>query len=341
VVILVCVLGLLGVSTIHAKEPDPRADVLGEEVHSLGWIVYSARSVRGDWDLFLMRPDGSSIRNITRTPEHNEAAPRFSPDGTRLLYRRLAKEEELDHDRYGFAGEVMISDANGANPRPVGGPGELPWASWSPDGEQLASLAPQGIEIHDLRTGRITRRLARHGIYQQLCWSPDGRWLCGVSNCSGELWTVVRVSVETEEVNAVNSHQNCTPDWFPDSRRLLFSFRPPSRDGYGWTQLWAADGDGENLGLLYGRVGRHIYGGVASPDGRYVVFTSCGRDGGGAEREGAPMHLMRVVDAPMIQGRSSELREQVGAASDGPVLSLPGGWEPHWTFSEIPAEVGG
>jgi hypothetical protein len=62
---------------------------LAEEVRTKGWIVFCARSEKGDWDLFLCRPDGSALRNITHTPEYNEAAPQFSRDGRQLLYRRL------------------------------------------------------------------------------------------------------------------------------------------------------------------------------------------------------------------------------------------------------------
>src|SRR5690349_20558708 len=68
---------------------DPRAAELATEVHDLGWIVFGARTDKGDWDLFVMRPDGSERRNITNTADYNEAAPRFSPDGRKLMYRRL------------------------------------------------------------------------------------------------------------------------------------------------------------------------------------------------------------------------------------------------------------
>lgn len=338
-VIILGLLGFVGFRSIHAEEPDPRTAGLADEVRSSGWIVYSARSKSGDWDLFLMRPDGSSTRNITNTPTFHEAAPRFSPDGKRLLYRRLERVDEIDHDRYGFAGELVIADSNGENAVTVGKAGELPWASWSPDGQQLACLSLEGIEIFDLASATVVRRIPRKGIYQQLCWSPDGRWFCGVSNHFGESWTVVRMDVETGEVNAVNSFQNCTPDWLPDSQRLLFSFRPGNQDGYGWTQLWAADGDGGSRALLYGHDGYHVYGGVTSPDGKYVVFTSSIRDGGGAERAGAPMHLMRLLDSPMIQGESPALRKLLPETTDGPVLSLPEGWEPHWTYSETEGQA--
>jgi len=46
---------------------DPRTAELAAEVHDLGWIVFGARTEKGDWDLFVMRPDGSERRNITNT----------------------------------------------------------------------------------------------------------------------------------------------------------------------------------------------------------------------------------------------------------------------------------
>jgi hypothetical protein len=46
---------------------DPKVALLRKEIASKGWIVYSAKTDKGDWDLFLMRPDGSHRRNITNS----------------------------------------------------------------------------------------------------------------------------------------------------------------------------------------------------------------------------------------------------------------------------------
>jgi Tol biopolymer transport system component len=284
-----------------------------------------------------MRPDGSAVRNITNTPEFEEAAPRFSPDGRRLLYRRLERGAKIDHDRYGFQGQLMIARADGTEAQPLGKNEEYPWGIWSPDGTQIAYMDPnpKGIHILDLDTQKVVKDLARHGMYQQLIWSLDGKWFGGVANHLGASWTVARINAATQEINPVNEFQNCTPDWFPDSRRMIFSHRPGNQGGYGWTQLWMADGDGTNRQLVYGRDGRHIYGGVLSPDMKYVMFTSCGQDGGGSEKKGAPICVMRMSDAPTIEGESKALRKLHPNTKDGPVLTLHAGWEPHWTFASL------
>jgi Tol biopolymer transport system component len=313
---------------------DKTVETLRREVVTKGWVVTSIKQKRGDWDLVLMRPDGSKQRKLTDTPDWSEAAPRWSPDSRRLLYRRIKAGTVISHDRWGFQGELVMADAMGRNGRVMG---KHPWGCWSPDGTQISCLSLKGIEILDVATGKVKRRMKRAGYFQQLFWSPDGKWFCGTANVGGELWTIVRMDVATGKWNVVSRFRNCTPDWFPDSRQVIFSNRPANQKGYGWTQLWMAPGQGGQRKMLYGEDGRHIYGGGLSPDGRYVLFTRCPKDGGGSERSGAPGGLMRLADAPIIGGNSPALRKLHPSAHDGPVLALPDLWEPHWTFTDVTA----
>ncbi|MDZ4860240.1 MAG: hypothetical protein SGI88_14785 [Candidatus Hydrogenedentes bacterium] len=317
---------------------DDRQALLATELRSTGWIVFGARADNATWDLFVMRPDGSDKRNITNTAEFEEAAPRLSPGGNRLLYRRLAKGTKIDHDKWGFQGEPVVAMPDGSNPESLAAPGGYPWASWSPDGKAIICLTPKAIQIIDIASKQTIREMPRKGIYQQLFWSPDGKWLTGTGNHQGESWTVVRMNSESGDVNPVHIFQSCTPDWFPDSQRILYSSRPKgqkAKDGYGWTQLWSANGDGSDSKLVFGEDGFHIYGGALSPDARYVLFTKCPVDGGGSESAGAPICVMRLADAPIIQGESMDLRAVHPITNDGPVLELSAGWEPCWTLNNL------
>jgi Tol biopolymer transport system component len=338
--LLLC--ALLLCSNLPAQ--DGRITRLSREVAKKGWIVYSARTEKGDWDLFLMRPDGSGRRNITNTPDSNEMGARFSPDGKQILFRRIAPGVKIRHDGWGSQGQLVFANSDGSHPVVYGAPGDFPWAIWSPDGKQVACLTKTGIEIRDLATRAIVRKLDRRGIYQQLFWSPDGRWFCGPANTYGESWTVVRLSAVTGEVNPVAKYQNCTADWFPDSKRLIYSSRPANQDApdgnalgqsvgqnaaYGWTQLWMAAGDASRRSLIYGEDGRHIYGGALSPDSKYVLFTRSLKDGG---LDSGIINVMRLSDTPAIGGESKALRKLHPHTKDGPVLELTPGWEPHWTY---------
>ncbi|MGD0745159.1 MAG: hypothetical protein ABSA45_08380 [Verrucomicrobiota bacterium] len=310
---------------------------LAKEVRAKGWIIYGARSSQGDWDLFTSRPDGSAAHPLTRTPEYNEFAPQVSRDGRKLLYRRLPRAESISGNHYGEQGELMVANRDGSEPRALGKAGELPWASWSPDGQQVACLELKGISFVELASGRVLRTLPRQGFFQQITWSPDGQWLLGVANDYGTGWSIARMNLASGEATAVNRVDCCTPDWFPDSRSVIFSWRPPGQkgnQGQGWTQLWRADAGGASRQLVYGEDGRHVYGGQISPDGQFVLFTGNIQEDGDPAHSGAPMGLMRLSDAPIIGGESKELRALHPDAKNGPVLSLPAGYEPYWTASD-------
>lgn len=323
---------------VEQRARDPRSSELAREVHNLGWIAFGARSEKGDWDLYVMRPDGSDRRNVTNTPDYNEMAPRFSGDGRKLMYRRLGRDKTIDGNRYGMQGQLVIANSDGTNPQVYGGDGECPWASWGPDGTQVACLSPKGISIVDLSRRKVVRTLDRKGIFQQLNWSPDGKWFAGVANI-GEVWTIVRMNAASGDIKPVHEYQNCTPHWFPDSSRLLFSYRPAGQEnlnhGDGWTQLYMADRDGQNAGMVYGEDGVHIYGNIVSPDGRYVLFTRSVEEDGDPHHAGSPMAIMRLGDAPTIGGESRVLRKRHPQTRNGVLLDLPVGWKPHWAMAKL------
>jgi Tol biopolymer transport system component len=333
-----CVVLLLWLHLVTSgAQPAPELERLAAEVRHLGWIVFPAHSEHGDWDLYVMRPDGSQRRPLTRTSDWNEAAPQFSRDGRQLLYRRLKRTEKIEGNRYGEQGTLVIVNSDGTGERTPGGEGELPWASWSPDGRELATLSLRGIAFVDPTTGQTRRTFPRRGFFQQLTWSPNGKWLVGVANSFGTGWSIARMDAFTGETGPINKVDCCTPDWFPDSSAVIFSWRPPGQKanrGIGWTQLWQAEAEGKRPRLVYGEDGRHIYGGHISPDGRYALFTGNPQEDGDPQHAGAPMGLIRLSDTPIIGGASAELRQLHPTAKNGPVLVLPSGWEPCWTSNE-------
>jgi Tol biopolymer transport system component len=315
---------------------DARVIALSNELHSKGWIIYSAHTNKGNWDLFLMRPDGSDRRNITNTPEFNEAAARFSSDGQKILYYRMPKDIAVDNNKYGIY-DLVIADADGANPVVWGN--DYHWASWGPDGKRLACLSIKGIRLIDLSTRKTIKELSRRGIVQQLIWSPDGKWFIGTANGLGQYWNIGRMSESTGEINVVSETEryNCTPDWLADSRHIVYSRGIIPSVG-GWAQLWTAGGDGKGKRVLYAEEGRHIYGGCISPDGRYVLFTRSQQDLGEVDNSLTTMAIIRFQDAPVIIGKNEALRKANPDANDGPVLQLSWGWEPHWTYAAIDAK---
>ena len=335
---------LLAGSAAADQRSGRAARELAAEVSQKGWIVYSARTKTGDWDLFLMRPDGSRRRNITNTPKSNEAAARFSNDGKRLLFRRLKRDSQISHSNHGQQGRLVIAQADGTNPVAYGKEGQFPWACWGPNDQRLACLTPRGIEIIDIASKRVLRKLNRQRMFQRFFWSPDGKWFVGTANSFGSGWTIVRMNAISGAVNMVHQGYCCTGSWLPDSKRVIYAHRPNVPGIYRETQLWMADGDGRNRQLIYGADARHMYYGTVSPDLWYVVLTDSPKDGGGATADGSPLVVMRLSDAPTIAGPSPLLRKRSLPLSkssrdkNGPVLRLSPGWNPHWTYAKTGGE---
>ena len=340
---------LLGCATLMAAEgpsPDPGAQDLAREVAGKGWLLFSAKTPQGDYDLFLSRPDGSALRNVTRTPGLDEFGGRFSPDGQKMLYRRSGRSstsrpgEAINHDLWGATGALLIAKADGSNPQPQGGDAAWPWASWSPDGKQIACLYKREgkIRIFDLATKALVRELPRQGIFQQMFWSPDGRRLCGTANLNGQDWNVISLDLTTGKTALLTRALNCTADWFQgDPNRVIYSHRTPGlASDYGWTMLMQATADGRSRTLIYGERGRHVYYGCTSPDDRFVIFSLPESDGG----TDAHLAIVRLADTPIIVPDDYlGLRSLYLNAKGGPVLRLPQrGFEPHWTYAEVGAK---
>ena len=315
-------------SSVAGGAEDVSVRDLADEVRDKGWIVFSAANDGGDWDLFLMRPDGSDRWRLTDTRQYNEAGAKFSRDGGKLLYYRMPVADRVDNNTYGLF-ELVIADADGGNPRSYGN--KFPWASWGPDGTQIACLDKKGIQIIDLASRQIVRQIPRSGIVQQLVWSPDGKRFVGTANGLGVAWTVGCLDAETGRIHPISEvdRYNCTPDWLPDSEHVIYS-RGIVPGQAGWAQLWLAKADGTERRLLYVEDQQHLYGGCVSPDGNYVLFTKSEVDLGKVDNSRTRMTIIRLKDTPMVASREPSLQKELNGARSGPALDLSWGWEPDW-----------
>jgi hypothetical protein len=320
-----------------SRSPPADAVALAAELHDKGWVGFSAGTGAGDWDLFVMRPDGTDRRPLTVTPGFNEAGVRFSPDGWRLLYYRMPRGEPLDNNTYGTF-NLIIANADGSGPVDYGH--ELSWASWGPDGKLLACLAQKGIQIIDIATRQVIRQFPRKGIVQQLVWAPDGKRFVGTANGLGQFWNIGVLDPQSGAIIAVSETEryNCTPDWMPDSRRIVYS-RGIIPQEPGRAELWLANAHGSERRALYAEATRHIYGACASPDQKYLLFTRSVEDLGKVDHSNTTLAIIRWSDTPMVGSADESLAPRLPNAHSGPRLDLGPGWEPHWTYSDLNART--
>ena len=324
---------------------DPEVRKLYAELANKGWIAYSAKTEKGDYDLFISRPNGTGVRNLTRTPDFSELGARFFADGKRILYRRVnALKPKVDYRELTY-GVLVIANADGSNPRDIGGEGDYPWATLSPDGKQIACLYKKEgkMRIFDLATLKMLKEMPRQGIFWQLGWSPDGKEFCGTANLAGQEWNVVTYGVESGKLTLISRVLNCTPDWFPDSRGCIYSHRNPSLGSDGgdaaakkdsWTMIMMADREGKDRQLVVAEQYRHLYFACVSPDNKYVIYCRPEKDGSLT----GSMAVVRLADTPIIDGSWRAVEKQYAKnAKRGPILrlDLPASFDPRWTYARI------
>lgn len=348
-VIVTSLLGQVREEKGATKNPDVRK--LYNELATKGWIVYSAKTEKGDYDLFISRPNGTSVRNITRTPEYSELDAQFFPDGKRILYRRVAKFNPNIDYREHLYGALVVSNVDGSHPRILGGEGDYPWPAIGPDGKQIACLYKREgkIRIFDLETLKAVKELPSQGIFQYLRWSPDGKDFCGAGNLAGVGWGILTYDIATGKMNLISRVINCTPAWFPDSQRCIFSHRNTdlaSDDGgatakktgqdpnSSWTMITIADKDGRDRKLVVAEQYRHLYFSVMSPDNAYVLYCRPEVD----SMLTGKMAVMRLSDAPIVEGPWAAAENAYAKnPKRGPILhlDLPASFHPDWTYTKL------
>lgn len=370
------------------KPADTEVAKLRKEVARLGWVIFTARSSgpNSDFDLFVMRPDGSQLRNITRTPRFDEFSARVSPDGKRMLYRRVEKgkrnvrKDQTQQDvgtkamrTWPTAGTLIVANADGRHPRPLGKDGEYEWASWGPKGEQIACLetakpkepgskkpVAYRIVVRDARSLKVIRSLPSGGIQRQAIWSPDGKRICGPANVlpgksrlsKGLEYPLGRgkmVSIDLDSGKRIS--MALLPDWSPvwatDSDGDWFQGGSPeilhSANNYGicpayYSMLWRSGLRGKPSQLVFAEYQKHVWGGCTSPDDKHAIFVI---EGETWSLQGK-MAIIRLADAPIARGRSplfhGVLADLFPNLRQGPILDLAHvreGFDPHWTRAEI------
>jgi Tol biopolymer transport system component len=200
----------------------------------------------------------------------------------------------------------------------------------------LACLDQREIRIFDVASRNVVERLPRKGIVEQLVWSPDGKSFAGTANGLGPFWNIGRMDAQTGLLNPVSDTErySCTPDWMPDSKHILYS-RGIIPEVGGCAEIWLAGADGKERRMLYAEPKRHMYGGCASPDGKYLLFTRSEVDLGRVDSSRTSMAVIRMADTPMKGGLEGAPPANDRAVGRGPILDLSWGWEPHWTSAHI------
>jgi eukaryotic-like serine/threonine-protein kinase len=214
---------------------------------------------------------GRSIR-LTDDTTGVQAHPRWSPDGTRILF--LA------------GGGVLSAPSAGGPARPEVPPGQIDpvgSAAYAPDGKSIAFVIGDSLFVR--AEDGTSRPLAVFYEPNVCSWSPDGRLIaCGsgnsismdVSDAFGNISpsSIVICRVSDGRVTRVTDSLtlNQTAIWSPDSRWIYFiSNRDGPRDIYGLRITGSGEAKGDPVRLTTG-LGAHSVS--LSADGRRLAYSS-------------------------------------------------------------------
>jgi Tol biopolymer transport system component len=214
----------------------------------------------GQWDLYVGLVTGGGLVRLTEDG-NVESRPRWSPDGTRLLYSRLNEAGLQDiwvmpalggptrrvianafspawsadgrRIAYSSANVIWVSDADGSNARQVTTPEPPPIFHDQPAfdraGRSLAfvrrRLGPRSeLAVVDFDTGTVRDLTKDDAFVLSPAWSPDDQFIYFSSSRGGTL-NIWRLALATSAIAQITAGQGDDGeiDVSKDGTRILFS----------------------------------------------------------------------------------------------------------------------
>jgi Tol biopolymer transport system component len=263
--------------------PPPEEAALMKEVGGKagGSIVWSSSRV-GNHDLFTMKTDGSDVTQITKGDEV-DWFPRFSPDGTKVLFTRSKKGWVSERDANASdKWDLYTIGVDGSEPTKV--VSDASWGSWISQNE---ILYVRGTKIYRSDVGGEEKQIMDSegvseldgALLQQPELSSDGKYIAitlrGSKRETG-IWNV-------EKKTWMQTGLGCQINWTPD-HSAIYWVHPTGNGGSRLLKMPVNDGNPPKDGSVDDFVfmdlpGRrsHEYFPELSSDGKWLVWGSTQR----------------------------------------------------------------
>lgn len=230
-------------------------------------------TIDGNWNLYLVNPDGSGLDRLTDHPA-DDVGPEWSPDGRELVFFSR---------RDGDAEIYRIELATRTVQRLTTQPGRDGNPSYSPDGREIVFVSDRSgsREIWKMqRDGSQPVQLTRDSVDNSAArpvYSPDGQHLIFSSQRAGD--TARKLWIMRADGSALRPYSGglleANPTWTPDSAFVAFDGSPTGRDDTsdGSWEIFQRRADGTApVRLTNNRV--NDWAPHYSPDGRFIAYCS-------------------------------------------------------------------
>jgi TolB protein len=247
--------GLVGVS-LRTGGPTPPPG-------ALDLLVYASQDREFRTDLFLVRADGSGLRNLTNSPETYETDAAWSPDGTRIAFSDGRTIWVI-----GLDGSLtrLTAEAGGIEEDPA----------WSPDGTRIAFTRQEAegafrdIAVMNADGTGLTVLTGGETDDFGPTWSPDGGWIAfarGDDETYGDIWKIRADGTDATRLTSIGGAVR--PAWSPDGQTIAFDVEP---------RIWVVGPDGSDAHPITdpegeGRAGSDVAP-AWSPDGTRIAFVT-------------------------------------------------------------------
>jgi len=181
------------------------------------WITFT--KVGSHSDVFLMRSDGTSLKNLTDS-RARDRRPTFSPDGSRIaFYSNRSGRYEVWTIRPDGSEQVSLTSKISAKSW---------YPNWSPSGDAI--VFPDGVDNHLVEFGwpptdvrhQVLPRPQGEPAVLTWSWSADSSKIAGSFNAQRDEDKGLALYVfATKQWERLTRSGNF-PLWLPDSRRLLY-----------------------------------------------------------------------------------------------------------------------
>lgn len=264
--------------------PTPTTAVIGGG----GRIAFvSDREDGSTLQVWTMNGDGSDPRQLTFGPG-DKTQPRWSPDGSRVLYVTHGGKDDYGND-LGLDIFVFSADRSGEPVNLTRSPGDDLDPAWSPDGSRIAFTSTRVNDLKQVFVMQVACGAPQEGcsvtrdpsnfsagyaVEYSPAWSPDGSRLAVIASINGAPGRIFirhagggepkRYDVQDRIIGADH------PDWSPDGDYLLFDWlvKRGKQEIYVSTVASPALDPSQLTNSLGNKDPRF------SPDGQIIVFTS-------------------------------------------------------------------